>query len=119
MDCECFTELLPEFLEVPDCEVDILVFWSTEGTFKCVDVTVLELFAENSPTGALFFLHIQEAAIFEGECFKYFAHKKWKLLPVPGIGSIMAAIDEGILFHGMTMQVTEESNLPNLLNTDN
>ena len=115
MDEQSLTKFFAQFLEVPDCKVDVFMFRTAERALQGVNVTMPEFFAENCSAGAFLFLHIEEAAVFEGESLEYFAHKERELLAVPGVVDVMAAVNKCIFLHGMTVQVAKKHHLSDFL----
>jgi len=111
-------EFLAQLFEVSHREVNVLVLWAAEGTLEGVDVAVFQLLRQEGSACALLLLQIEEAAVFEREAFEYFAHQEGELLAFARVSGIMAAIDEGILLHGVAMQITKKEHFPYLLNAE-
>ena len=104
---QTLAELLPQFLEVPHCEVDVVILWPAERALQGVDVAVVELFRQESATRPFFLLFLQERTVLHGEPFEEFAHEHGETLPRPRVRCIMAAVNEGVLLHGVPVEVTE------------
>ena len=94
------------------------MFWATEGAFQSIDVAVSELFAEDSSTSAFFFVYIKETTVFEAIRFEKLAHEKWELFSILGVAIVMTSIDESILLHRVTMEVTKQDHFSNFLDTE-
>jgi hypothetical protein len=82
-----------------DCKVNIFILWTTKGALQCINIAMVKLFCQNSPACALFFIFIQETAVFKRETFEYFAHQQRKLFTLPRIKRIMTAIDKSVFLH--------------------
>ena len=111
MDEDGLREFLAKFFKVPDCKVDVFIFWTAERALQSVNVTVLELFGEDSSGGDLLFVRVDEAAVLEGKAFEELADKEWELFAFAGVELIMGSINEGIFFHGVSMEVTIQVNI--------
>lgn len=109
------TKFLSQLLEMFDCKVDVLIFGPAEWALEGVYVAVIELFGQDSSTSTFLLVSIEETAVFKWEPFEYFTHEQWKLLSFPRVKCIMTAIDKGILFHRVAMQVAKKDYLAYLL----
>lgn len=103
---------------MPNCKVNILMFRPTERALQGIDIAMPQLFDQERSAGALLLLLIKEGAVFEGKSLKNLAHKQWKLFASPRVGTIMASVYKGVLFHGVAMQVTEEHHITDFLNAE-
>lgn len=111
MDEDGLTEFLAKFFKVSDCEVDVFVFWPTERALQSVNVTVFELFGEDSSGGDFLFVGVDKAAVLEGKAFEEFADQKGEFFAFAGVELIMGSINEGVFFHGVSMEVTIQVNI--------
>jgi hypothetical protein len=111
MDENGLTEFLAQFFKVPDCEVNVFVLWTTERALQSVNITVFELFGEDSSGRDLLFVGVDKAAVLEGKAFEELADQKGELFAFAGVELIMGSINECVFFHGMSMEVAIQVNI--------
>ena len=81
---QTLAELLPQFLEVPHCEVDVVILWPAERALQGVDVAVVELFRQESATCSFFLLFLEEQQSFIENPLKSLLMSMGKRFPALG-----------------------------------
>lgn len=72
---QSFTKFLAQLLKMSNCKMNIFILWTTEWTFKSINIAVSKLFAQHCATCTFLLFHIEETAIFKRKSFEDFTHK--------------------------------------------